>query len=98
MSKRRFRDNRDIFGMEPTTKIEEITERKGILASRWVRIRKEPNTQSDLLCVKGAGEEVVIVGDTSERTDQGIIEFYKIQLEEDVYGYVRKDLCEEILV
>lgn len=64
--------------------------KKGIVCNaQFVRVRKEPSGTSTTLRVMEKGEEVTILGKSTET-------FYKIDLGDDNVGYISCNYCEEV--
>lgn len=85
--RRRFIDddkNRDENEYEYKTK-------RGIVCNApLVRVRKEPSGTSSIVTVLEKGDEVTILGKSTET-------FYKIDLGNDIFGYISCNYCEEVL-
>lgn len=67
------------------------TKRGIVCNAKCVRVRKEPSSTSDTVCVLERGDEVTILG---KHTDS----FYEISLlnEKDRVGYISCNYCEEV--
>ncbi len=87
--KRRFTDEdrsfRDYYDIDREEK------KRGIICNApLVRVRKEPNGSSSTLKVLENGDEVTIIGKSTET-------FYKIDLGDENVGYISCDYCEEVI-
>lgn len=87
--KRRFTDEDRSFRDYYDTDREE--KKRGIICNApLVRVRKEPNGSSSTLKVLEKGDEVTIIGKSTET-------FYKIDLGDENVGYISCDYCEEVI-
>lgn len=66
------------------------TTKRGIVCNaQHVRVRKEPSGTSTTLKVLDRGDEVTILGQSTET-------FYQIDLGDDCIGYISCNYCEEV--
>lgn len=98
MARGRKTSIKPVYTEEETVKdespiIEETTlpsTKKGVVCNApYVRVRKEPVGTSTTVRVMERGDEVTILGKTTET-------FYKIDLGDDNVGYISCNYCEEV--